>query len=52
MLADVCRRDRLIDRSTSDALDRRRIPETELLRPCEPTPMTLTVAEEDATLMM
>jgi len=37
------RRDRLIDQSTGDALDRRRGPETELLRPGEPTPITLSV---------
>jgi len=37
------RRDRPIDRSTVDALDRRCGPETELLRTGEPTPITLSV---------
>ena len=36
------RRDRLIDQSTGDTLDRRRGPETELLCPGEPTPITLS----------
>jgi len=37
------RRDRLIDQSTGDALDRRRGLETELLCPGDPTPITLSV---------
>ena len=36
-------RDPPFDRSTGDVLDRRRGPETELLRPGEPTPITLSV---------
>jgi len=36
-------RDQPFDRSTGDGLDRRRGPETELLRPGEPTPITLSV---------
>jgi len=39
------RRDRTIDRSTGDALDRRRGPETELLCTGEPTPITLSVTK-------
>jgi len=39
------RRDRQIDLSTSDALDRRRGLEIELLCPGEPTPITLSVHE-------
>jgi len=38
------RRDRPIDRSTGDTLDRRRGPEAELLCPGEPTPITLSVS--------
>ena len=41
------RRDRPIDQLTGNALDRRRGPETELLRPGEPTPITLIVDGDD-----